>query len=424
MARSLKEWVADLIARRVSTALSGVSRLAEHISVLSLDAVDCPIITVVGTNGKGSMISGLCSVYSAQGYRVGAYISPHLHRWNERISINAQPVSDTLIVAAFEKIASVPAHVGLSLFDFFTLAALLIFKQHDVDLILLEAGIGGRCDAVNAVTAAGVILTSIGSDHAEILGHTREAIAGEKIGVFRLHQWAVSLVTDPPSLIAQRASELSMSLTQWGDGLSTETVADEPGTHRVLLASGDQVQIRLPAQYRVDHASAVCQTVENLKRVLPVDADIVCSVLENITVPGRYEYWADHGCVFDVAHNVQAVEHLACRLQRCFSDKTLIAVVALRQSKLNERLFMPLLPVINQWNVATLSSMAPAIMASTGELKLTLTTIGAGCVKEYNSVELALVDAVSARRKDQNVCVVVFGSFSAVALAQQYYTKS
>ncbi len=163
----------------------GLERAAQVFHALNPDCLKPPTITVAGTNGKGSCIAYLEAIYSAQGYRVGAYSSPHILKYNERIKIDGKPVSDELICEAFARIESVRGNTSLSYFEFGTLAALDIFCRSGLDIQLLEVGLGGRLDAVNIVDPDVSLITSIGIDHVDWLGNTREAIGQEKAGIFR-----------------------------------------------------------------------------------------------------------------------------------------------------------------------------------------------------------------------------------------------
>ncbi|RLA20421.1 MAG: bifunctional folylpolyglutamate synthase/dihydrofolate synthase, partial [Gammaproteobacteria bacterium] len=188
---TLKAWLDWQESLHPQSIDLGLDRVTRVFSALNNPAHKKPVtITVAGTNGKGSSIAFLEAIYLAQGLRVGAYTSPHIVNYNERIKINAVPVSDALICAAFERIEAVRNNVSLSYFEFSTLAALDIFSRSDLDIQLLEVGLGGRLDAVNIIDSDAAIVTSISIDHTAWLGETREAIAFEKAGIFRANKAA------------------------------------------------------------------------------------------------------------------------------------------------------------------------------------------------------------------------------------------
>ena len=182
---TLKGWLSWQENSHPLTIDLGLERVAKVYRALNPEGIKPITITVAGTNGKGSCITYLEAIYRAQGYRVGAYTSPHILRYNERIKIDGSPASDDQICAAFERIEKVRDGVSLSYFEFGTLAALDLFFRDNLDIQLLEVGLGGRLDAVNIVEPDAAIISSIGIDHVAWLGSTREAIGYEKAGIFR-----------------------------------------------------------------------------------------------------------------------------------------------------------------------------------------------------------------------------------------------
>jgi len=204
---SLQGWLKWQESLHPLTIDLGLERAARVFRSLNPQGVKPPTITVAGTNGKGSCVAYLDSIYRAQGYRVGAYTSPHILRYNERIKIDGQPVADEVISAAFARIEAVRGDTSLSYFEFGTLAALDIFWRAGVDVQLLEVGLGGRLDAVNIVDPDVALISSICIDHVEWLGGTREAIGREKAGIFRADTPAVVGDPEPPQSLLQTAKD-------------------------------------------------------------------------------------------------------------------------------------------------------------------------------------------------------------------------
>src|SRR5579862_7804343 len=182
---TLSQWlnrISSIHLSEIDLGLERVKTVAERLNILS---PRCKIILVGGTNGKGSTVAGLQSIYQAAGYDVGTFTSPILFKHNEQVQINGECVSDSIFCEAFEKIEAARKNISLTPFEFHTLAALLIFQKFPLDILILEVGLGGRLDAVNIMDADVAIVTSIAIDHTEWLGNTREEIAREKAGIFR-----------------------------------------------------------------------------------------------------------------------------------------------------------------------------------------------------------------------------------------------
>src|SRR5579885_3172489 len=181
-------WIESVHAKDMDLGLDRVKKTAERLGILT---PDCPVITVGGTNGKGSTVAGLESIYLAAGYHVGAFTSPILFKHNEQVRLDGQMASDEDFCAAFEKVEQARGDISLTMFEFCTLAALVIFKKSNLDVWILEVGLGGRLDAVNIIDADVAVITSIGIDHVAWLGHTCEQIGYEKAGIFREEHPAV-----------------------------------------------------------------------------------------------------------------------------------------------------------------------------------------------------------------------------------------
>lgn len=189
----------------------GLERITQVKNAMNLTP-NCPVITVGGTNGKGSTCAFLSQIYTEAGYTVGTLTSPHLLTFNERIAINCQPVSDETIIAAFERIEAARGNISLTYFEFNTLAAVDIFRLHDVDVMILEVGLGGRLDAVNIFDTDCAITTSVDLDHQAFLGDTIEQVAHEKAGIFRANKPAICGQNPPPQSLVQHAQKIAAKL--------------------------------------------------------------------------------------------------------------------------------------------------------------------------------------------------------------------
>ena len=289
------------------------------------------VITVTGTNGKGSHVAVIDAVLRAAGKRVGSYTSPHLLHYRERICIQGAPVADAMIVRAFAAIEQARGEVSLTYFEFGTLAALLIFQDADLDVLVLEVGLGGRLDAVNIMDADIAVVTSIGLDHQEWLGDTREAIAIEKAGIFRPGKPVVCSESDPPATLLQAASALECPLYRAGrDFIATPSLVDNSwhwrGRQRPEADSEREQHLTVanlpPAALATGNIAGALQVV-CLTGMLPSEQWLrshLPGILSTLVLPGRQQWFMPPKfkvpVVMDVAHNPQAAQSLAAGIQR------------------------------------------------------------------------------------------------------------
>ncbi len=214
-ARPLAWWL-EFIGRQHPDAIAlGLERVRAVLA--RMDArIDCPVVTVAGTNGKGSVCAMLEAILHASGRRVGLYTSPHLLRYNERVRVGQREATDARLAEGFDAVEQARGAVPLTYFEYGTLAAFWLFAREALDALVLEVGLGGRLDAVNVLDADCAVVTNIGLDHMEYLGATREAIGGEKAGVFRAGRPAILADADPPASVLAAAARLGAPLLQLG----------------------------------------------------------------------------------------------------------------------------------------------------------------------------------------------------------------
>lgn len=312
--------------RGVERGLDRVRSVADRLGVVPPAA---KTVVVAGTNGKGSTTAFAEHLLLAAGHSVGTTTSPHLHRFNERIRINGLEVDDETIVDAFESVESGRGGIDLSYFEYATLAALFVMSRSSLDYAVLEVGLGGRLDAVNIVDGDVAVITSIGIDHQEYLGETREMIGREKAGVMRPLAPVVCGDADPPESIVERARELAAPLMivsrDFGHGIGEFWVRGRDGRRRTLEL-GDS---------SVDPVNAATAAMAVGQTGCPLDRLAVARAARTVRNPGRLEI-VQHGgrtWILDVAHNPHAAAFLGDRLRAVAEDRTIRAVVGCLEDK-------------------------------------------------------------------------------------------
>jgi dihydrofolate synthase/folylpolyglutamate synthase len=290
----------------------GLERVKQVYARLGINVLAKTVITVAGTNGKGSCVAFLEKLYLAAGYRVGSYTSPHLLRYNERITIQGDPVADEALMHAFEVVNQAREDISLTYFEFGTLAAFFLFAQQTLDVVILEVGMGGRLDATNIIDADGALITAIGLDHQQWLGSTRGDIAREKAGILRPGQNAVCGDRQPAASLVHIAKNLPANMVYLGRDFDY-TVTDSGWQWR----SGEQIIPGLPLpkvcnQAQFDNISAALQMATLLQPGLPFTFKHLKQAVECYALPGRCQIIAHAPEIWlDVAHNPQAVSVLA-----------------------------------------------------------------------------------------------------------------
>lgn len=409
---TLEDWLAWQESLHPQTIDLGLERVGKVFEILHPDAVKPPTITVAGTNGKGSCIAFLESIYRAQGYRVGAYTSPHILKYNERIRIDGESVSDQLIFEAFERIDSARGDISLSYFEFGTLAALDIFFRSDLDVQLLEVGLGGRLDAVNIIDTDVAIITSICIDHVDWLGETREAIGQEKAGIFRPHKPAVVGDPEPPQSLLKSAEDKKTLLFRFGGDFCYKKHTDCWD-----WVSADKVLTQLPApklkgehQYR--NAASVIQAIEKMQTVLPVSKQSICQGLESVSLKGRFQLIdGDIPVLLDVSHNPQAVRSLHDYLTDVFPGKRIHAIFAMMKDKDIAGVVTIMQPLIYKWYIAPVNNTR---VASMKKLQRTFDQCDVENVRfDFNNLAEAVVAVNNHAVKGD--LILVFGSFFLVS---------
>ena len=372
------------------------------------------VISVAGTNGKGSCVAMLSSVLRAAGYRVGTYTSPHLRNYNERIQVDENTISDTELCAAFEHVERARDDISLTYFEFGTLAALDLFQNARLDIGILEVGLGGRLDAVNIIDADVALLTTISIDHVEWLGPDREAIAREKAGILRSGRPAVCVDPDPPESLLDAAQSLGARLLV--------------SQHDFLFELGEQswswicnhskwtnlARPNLIGDYQVENAAAVLTVLQLISVRYPVDISSVNQGLKSVSLHGRFDVIdGPIEYVLDVAHNPQAATKLAQNLRALGRSRVTHAVIGMLKDKDLVEVLAPLNALAQRWYLGELAS---GRSASVGQLVDALNLLpDHHPALVFDSVTDAFRAAIAAARPGDRV--VVFGSFLSVGAA-------
>lgn len=412
----LAGWLERLERLHPTTIDLGLERAGVVASRLGLH-FDCPVITVAGTNGKGSSCAMLEAILHAADYRVGLYTSPHLVHFNERVRVGGAPVDDATIVRALEAVEVERGDVSLTYFEFTTLAIARILAQAQLDVVILEVGLGGRLDAVNLFDADCALVTSIDIDHVHFLGNSREAIGFEKAGIFRAGRPAVCSDPEPPASLVAHAEAIGAELILFGRDFNyTGDRQQWSYIGRERRRSG-LAYPALRGANQLLNASGVMAVLDALRPVLPVSQQAVRTGLAQVELPGRFQVMPGRPIVvLDVAHNPHAVAHLVTNLDQMGLFPVTWAVFGAMGDKDLDGIIRLMEPVITNWITVPL----PGERAASAELlveRLHAHGIGvAGDTRQASSapspldaLQIALEGAGQADR------IVVFGSFLTVA---------
>lgn len=410
--RSLEQWLAWLVTLAPNEIELGLERVAEVLERLSLQR---PALTlhVAGTNGKGSCVAMLEAFLRHKGLRTGAYTSPHLQKYNERIRVDGEDCSDAAIEAAFRRVEAARGDVPLTYFEFGTLAALCVFEQRQVDAMVLEVGMGGRLDAVNAVEPDGGIITNISLDHCEWLGHDVDTIGFEKAGILRSGKPFVFGSPDIPPTVSRRAADIGANLLLAGKDF---TVTESGMTWRwsgQRITLGNLQRPSLAATAQVANAAAVLALIEALGYDDLLQADVVNRVLGSIRLPGRLQtVQTNREWLLDVAHNAGSASVLASSLAAMKGERRVTAVIGLLGDKKAVDIVSPLCPVVDSWIAVT--AMSPRTRPAAELASIIARCCDKPCLV-VPEIDAALTEAD--RRTGHTDIVLVCGSFYVVGPA-------
>ena len=393
--RTLDDWLNWQDTLMEKTIVLGLDRVQIVYDQLFPNGVPFAVITVAGTNGKGSTVAFIDSIYNETKYKVGRSTSPHLLKYNERFAIDGQEVPDELIIKAFELIETKRQDVTLTYFEFSTLAALIMFAEASVDLAILEVGLGGRLDSVNVVDSDVSVITNIAIDHTDYLGDTREAIGREKAGVMRTSKPCICGDQDPPKSLLSYAKEINTPLT--------------------LVSESYKNAIGLEGAHQKLNAAVAVKAIESLTNQFPVSNNMIIEGVKKTRIAARFEkiIIGDKTVILDVAHNPAAVKTLVETLSEnqvktvaIFSalvDKNIADMIELASGSIKHWFLVPI--------KAERSIKLKALKDKFGNSESTTICLNmSDAIKQ--SLELEGIDRV-----------VIFGSFYTIADASEIIKK-
>jgi dihydrofolate synthase/folylpolyglutamate synthase len=408
---NLHDWIGYIETIHPSTIDLTLERIKVVIERLNLD-ISFPILTIGGTNGKGSTCSILESIYREAGYKVACYTSPHFLHFNERIKIQAVAVTDELICEAFSRIESAREGVTLTYFEYGTIAAMIIFSEAHVDVAILEVGLGGRLDAVNVFDADCSIVTTVDLDHMDYLGHTREAIGFEKAGIYRTEKTAICGDFDPPQSLIKHAELIHADLKIIGKDFGYEAHHD---SFDFLIDSTFVMNVPLPklqGDFQLANATNALMAVKAMEDILPLTEISIQKGITLTLLPGRFqEVKKMPSLIFDVAHNPQAARSLSHNLKTHVVPGKTIAVFSILKDKDIFGVINVLNLDIDDWFIAEIQNKRAASIET---ISNTIQKINPSAhIEAFKNIQEAYQFA--SKEVTRNDRIIVFGSFFTVA---------
>jgi len=375
----------------------------------------CTVVSVAGTNGKGSTCAMLEAVALQAGYRVGAYTKPHLVHFEERCRVNGAPVSADALVPHFAAVEAARQGVPLNFFEFTTLVITRLLSQMELDLVILEVGLGGRCDPVNVFDADCAVITSVDIDHAALLGGDRESIGREKAGIMRAGRPVVISDPAPPASVLAHAAAIGADA--WRFSVDFNYAGDKQqwswaGRHKRLNALAYPA---LRGANQLVNAAGALAVFDALRAVLPITAQAVRNGMAMVELPGRFQIVPGQPTlVLDVAHNPHAVAALALNLEYMGFHPRTHAVFGAMHDKDITAMLARLAPLVDQWHFTALPTSRAATPAELAEHLAQCGVKGPGPVEVFHHPDPATALAAAVAAADPADRIVTLGSFLTV----------
>lgn len=418
MSRTLSEWLDWQEKLHLSSIDLGLDRVRQVAASMAITKLSMPVITIAGTNGKGSTVAILNSIYRAGDYTTGCYTSPHLLNYNERICIDGSQASNADLCEAFEAIDTARGEISLTYFEFGTLAAAYLFQKHKVDVAIFEVGLGGRLDAVNLWDADIALITNIGIDHIDWLGDDREQIGVEKSGIMRQGRTVICGDTNPTATMRSEANRIGANLLQQGLDFSwSESCVKQSWTYQ--LASDQPITYPTPAlrgQFQLNNAAAAITLVKHFQAQLPLFDQQISKGLKKAAVLGRLQKLADSPeLLVDVAHNPQSATALGNYLSDNPIKGRTVALFSALIDKDLEGIIKPVSRYFEEWHIVQLDG--PRAYQNK-QLDIALSELGIQKpIKSHTNFKTALKSLRNDLKPPDRI--VAFGSFLVVSGVMQ-----
>ena len=391
-----------------------LERILSVYKKLNISKIANKIITVAGTNGKGSTVSFLESVLNEKKYHVGTFTSPHILRYNERIKINGIEIDDESLLETFEMIDDIRGDTTLTYFEFATLSAFYLFSKSNLDVAVLEVGLGGRLDATNIVDSDISIITSIGIDHTEFLGNTIDSIALEKAGVMRPFKTCIYAQENPPAALLKYAKNKSVNLLIHNNDYRVNLGSSNWSLKSKHNSINEIPNLKMIGDYQYNYAAASLLALDALLPECLEDHDVIKKALSETEISGRFQYLSESpDIILDVAHNEDAAKSLSDNIKKIGYDK-IIVVLGVLADKDVYSIVEPFSSLVDHWYIGTINSERGM---NSDEIKFRINSIYKNklSIGTYASVTSAFNAAKYDQMKDS--LLLVYGSFYTVSEA-------
>lgn len=409
----LQDWLAWQQTLHSQKIELGLDRIAEVANALGILQPNYQVITVAGTNGKGSIVAILESIYHQAGYRIASYTSPHLLHYNERIRVEQKNIDDETLCKAFDLVDQARGETSLSYFEFGTLAAMQIFNDIELDVAIYEVGLGGRLDAVNILDTNLAIVSNIGIDHVQWLGSTRESIGFEKACIFRSHRPAICGDEEPPESLVKYAQEVDSKLFLINKDYTYQRIDEQTWSFHSSKVNWENLPLpNLFGDAQVGNAATALMGLVAIDDSMPVTRQSVDSGLSNINLLGRFQrITGSCEIILDVAHNLDSAKVLVKNLQDLGPVDKTYAVFAVLADKDVDGIIESVKGLIDKWYISQLNTERTL---NCKKLQKMLKQNCPDCdVQHYPSISEAYLAAK--QDADNSSRILVFGSFLTVA---------